>query len=371
MAVDHYESVRQKMSIDELGTPRHKKTTEFLKMLYNEEEIELLDHFDRSYQLLSPARLAKKAGWDKDKVKKILTRLGKRGALFKLGTSYMLINLVPGLFEHYILTRGDTKENTSKAVQYFRWAFLYLTPPMYNDMKQRNKPIWLPKLPYEAEEKIIEIDESIPTDDQKVFPGELVRELIDENEIFATVYCQCREIAKMAGEPCKYAPEDLGCLLCGLTAQMAVSEGWATEISREAAIQLVKDCEKAGLVHYGMNIGPITFICNCCRDCCTGLRGMVVHHLPYGRSNFDPHWIPENCTFCGTCIKKCPMGAITHLYPVKDEPERITFNLTQCLGCGVCAVNCPKNAITLVKVRTNDTPEAGGVPKLITERLMG
>jgi len=86
MAVDHYESVWQKMSIDEMGTPKHKKTTEFLKMLYNEEEIELLDHFDCGFQLLTATKLAKKSGWEKPRVKKILKSLSKRGALFTLAS---------------------------------------------------------------------------------------------------------------------------------------------------------------------------------------------------------------------------------------------------------------------------------------------
>ncbi|NVM53769.1 MAG: 4Fe-4S binding protein [Candidatus Helarchaeota archaeon] len=369
--VDHYESVRQKMSIDEVGTPKHKKTIEFLKVLYNEEEIELLDHFDRGYQLLTAVNLAKKSGWVKERVKKILKSLSKRGALFTLGRSYMLLNLVPGFFEHYILTRGDTEENTIKVAKYFRWAFLNLTPQMFNNMKLKKKPLWLPKLSYDAEEKIIEIDESIPMKDQKIFTGELVRDLIDQNEYFAKVYCQCREVAKMSGEPCQHAPEELGCLLCGLTAKVGVSQGWAVEIpTKEDAIQYAKDCEKAGLIHYGMNLGPITFICNCCRDCCTGLRGMVVHSLPYGRSNFDPRWIAEKCKFCEKCIKMCPMGAVSRQYPVKDEKDQISFNLSICLGCGVCATNCPQEAITLVKVRTDDTPEMSGFAKQITEALL-
>ena len=369
MAIDHYESVRQKMSIDEVGWPKHKKTIEILKVLFNEEEIKLLDHFDRGFELLSAAKLAKRSGWEKARVKKILKSLSERGRLFKLGNSYMLLNLVPGFFEHYILTRGDTEENTIKVAKFFRWAFINLTPQMFNNMKQKNKPTWLPKLPYDAEDKIIEIDESIPMDNQKIFPGELVRELIDQNEKFATVYCQCREVAKLSGEPCQHAPEEIGCLLCGITAQMGVSQGWATEISKEAAIQLVKDSEKAGLIHYGIDVGPIRFICNCCRDCCTGLRGMVVHGLPYGRSNFDPRWIAEKCKLCEKCIKICPMGAVSRVYPIKDEADQISFNLNICLGCGVCATNCPQEAITLVKMRTDDTPEMSGLVKQIQEKL--
>ena len=69
--IDYYESVRQKMSIDGLGTPKHKRTIEFLKRMYSDEEIKLIDHFDRAYQLLSPKQLAQKASLEKADVKKI------------------------------------------------------------------------------------------------------------------------------------------------------------------------------------------------------------------------------------------------------------------------------------------------------------
>ena len=370
--VNHYESVRRKMSIGGIGTPKHKKTIEFLKMLYNDEEIKLLDTFDRAYQLLSSAKLAKKANLEKAKVKKILKNLRKRGLIFDMGGKYMIMNLVPGFFEHYILTRGDTEENTKKAAEFFRWAFMNLTPQMFNDMKLQKDAVWYPKLPIHAEEKIIEIDESVSIDDQKIMTGELVRELIDKNDFYAKIYCQCREVAKMTGEPCEYASEELGCLLCGLTGRILVDQGLAIEIpSKEEAIKYVQECEKAGLIHYGMNIGAITFICNCCRDCCCGLRGMVETGLTYGRSNFDPKWNPEACTLCDLCVKKCPMGAITHQYPIREEPERMIFNLERCLGCGVCAANCPNNAITLIKVRTEDTPEISGVGKMIQDGILG
>ncbi|NHI91194.1 MAG: 4Fe-4S dicluster domain-containing protein [Candidatus Lokiarchaeota archaeon] len=367
--VDHYENVRRKMRIGQLGTPKHKKTIEFLKVLYDDEEIELLDNFERGYQLLSPAKLAKKAGWDKDKVKNILKRLGKRGAIFHMGGNYGLINLVPGFFEHYILTRGDSEENTIKVAEYLRWAFLNLTPQMFNNM---DPPIWLPKLPYDAEDKLIEIDEAIPLKDQQVFTGEMVRELINKNDYFAKVYCQCREVGELTGNPCEI-PRDLGCLLCGLTAKIGVDAGWAEEIpTKEDAIKYTKECEKAGLVHYGMNMGAITFICNCCRCHCCGLAGMAkIGVADYGKSNFQPKWNPELCIFCDKCVKVCPMEAILHQHPVKDENDKMIYNLQNCLGCGLCAANCPKEAITLVKVRTNPTPEMGGIGKQIQEGLTG
>ncbi len=370
--IDHYESVRQKMSVGGIGTPKHKKTIEFLKRLYNEEEIQLIDNFERAYQPLSAGKLAIKANMDKKVVKKMLKDLRKRGVIFDMAGRFMIMNLVPGFFEHYILTRGDTEENIKATAEYFRWAFMNLTPQMFNKMKLKNAPVWFPKLAYDADERLIEIDESIPIQDQKVLTGELMRELVDNSNFYATIYCQCREVAKMTGNPCKHAPEDIGCFLCGVTAKMLVDQGLATEIpTKEEALKFLERSEKAGLVHYGISVGPITFTCNCCPDCCCGLGGMVSSGLLHGRSNFDPRWNQEACTFCDLCVKKCPVGAIKHQYPVRNEDEILIFNLERCLGCGVCANNCPKNAISLVKVRTQDPPENTSVVSEIQNGILG
>ncbi|MFX1452549.1 MAG: 4Fe-4S binding protein, partial [Promethearchaeota archaeon] len=56
---------------------------------------------------------------------------------------------------------------------------------------------------------------------------------------------------------------------------------------------------------------------------------------------------------CGTCVKKCPMNAIFHRFPIEEDlsDEKILIKYDICIGCGVCAVNCSKNAISMEKVR--------------------
>ncbi len=51
--------------------------------------------------------------------------------------------------------------------------------------------------------------------------------------------------------------------------------------------------------------------------------------------NFDT----KKCTFCGTCIDKCPFGAL------KMNADRIEVGDT-CRMCGLCLRNCPEKAIT-------------------------
>lgn len=56
-------------------------------------------------------------------------------------------------------------------------------------------------------------------------------------------------------------------------------------------------------------------------------------------SSIKPLIKPENCTFCGECIKWCPVEAIIE----KDNKAFIQSNI--CIGCGECLTVCKFNAV--------------------------
>lgn len=51
----------------------------------------------------------------------------------------------------------------------------------------------------------------------------------------------------------------------------------------------------------------------------------------------------EYCVSCGTCIKSCPLQAIS-------VPDGISafVDLDRCIGCGLCARECPASVIKVV-----------------------
>jgi len=90
------------------------------------------------------------------------------------------------------------------------------------------------------------------------------------------------------------------------------------------------------------------------------LAPMKKHQVPgIQKSNYRPLIKQEACVLCDTCVKKCPMDAVYHRYPIETDnsDEKIITILDKCIGCGVCAANCKKDAIIMEKVVTKESPE--------------
>ena len=355
--VDYYEIVRNKLRAGPLGAPKHKKVIEFLKIIWTEEEAEVLSHLEGVRQLVTPRKLAKIAGMDKEKVKKVLNNCAKKGTILKIENQFGLLPLVPGIFELYYITKGDTEENLRKAAKVFRDIIDQVLPPL---LLGAETYVFRPKLPYDAREKTIKIDESMKPE-SKILPFELVEEMINRNDYYAALECQCRLIGEYSGEPCEVAPKDVGCFITGLLAKQLVSQGIARELTKEEAIDYLRRAEKAGLVHNGANISESmthSLICNCCSCHCGGLYPAAKYGVPgVKQSNFAPKINHELCVKCETCLKKCPMIAIFHKFPIENDlsDEKIIIKYDKCIGCGVCAANCPKEAIIMEKVRDDPT----------------
>ncbi len=136
--------------------------------------------------------------------------------------------------------------------------------------------------------------------------------------------------------------------------------GW--EISRERALQIVRGANKAGLMQTGEVSevdGVVTgAICNCCADCC-------YPHLVSARLGAEKLWprsrhlarrLPDLCTSCGRCARRCPFGAFVagtrEAADTGGARLEITFVEHLCRGCGVCVTGCPADAIVMDPLST-------------------
>ncbi|MHA1453941.1 MAG: DUF362 domain-containing protein [Promethearchaeota archaeon] len=174
-----------------------------------------------------------------------------------------------------------------------------------------------------------------------------VKALVNENEgPFLLVNCICREKHDLQGEPCEKTDRRELCLGMGEFASQMLDQGLGREVSKEEAMELLRQNQEDGLVLQPGGNQDADFICSCCGCCCGMLR--MQKRLPHP-ADFWTHYFHAEvnidlCIGCGICEKKCNVNAI------KVEDKKAIVNLTRCIGCGVCVAACNQQAIELVPV---------------------
>lgn len=143
--------------------------------------------------------------------------------------------------------------------------------------------------------------------------------------------------------------------------------GW--EISTERAVEVLREADRAGLVHTAyVGEGARDYgICNCCTDCC-------FPHVAARRLGVADLWPTRRhravvdaaaCTLCGRCASRCPFGALAVQREEGDDghagydvvarragegagkSRSLLLAAVECRGCGLCATGCPEAAIVM------------------------
>jgi ferredoxin len=206
-------------------------------------------------------------------------------------------------------------------------------------------------LMYLPKDQVIQINRDIDPPGDMVLPSQVVEHFIEKaNTRWVMNACLCRDAKK-----CKDYPIDLGCLFLG-DAAAGINPRLGHPVSKEEALEHVRRCREAGLVHLiGRNkldtvwlgVGPgdrLLTICNCCPCCC--LWGILPYVAPrisakVTRMPGVTVAVTDRCQGCGTCTQGvCFVDAI-HLvdgYAVISDT---------CRGCGQCVDVCPQAAIEL------------------------
>lgn len=177
-----------------------------------------------------------------------------------------------------------------------------------------------------------------PTLDEVVPLEEMVRRIEeDERQIYLS-HCDCRCLAGDCEKP------TLTCLSYRTVPGSYASRKISQPISKEQAVQVVRQADKAGLMH---TANPYGGICNCCSDCCYLFRAQ----REIGSAGRWP--IVKNravlaedaCIHCGLCVKRCPF----ELFVLQDK-KHLLFEQQNCVGCGLCVNTCPTGALSLMKL---------------------
>jgi len=207
-------------------------------------------------------------------------------------------------------------------------------------------------LTYLLKDSVVEIhlDKHIEPPANMVLPSQIVEHFIRKaSHRFIMDFCLCRQSMH-----CKNHPIELGCLFLG-EAVKDINPAYGKEASLEEALDHVKKCRQAGLIHL---IGrdhidktwlqvksgeKLMTICNCCSCCC--LWKWLPDLDPAIRSKVKRMpgvtvTVTNHCAGCGTCRDHC----FIHAIHIKNEKAFIS---DECRGCGRCVDLCPHHAIQL------------------------
>jgi ferredoxin len=278
---------------------------------------------------------------------------------------YTLHPIIVGWFEaqvSYLMGKPDEKEFARRWMEFIKSGRNYNFFPIRNIMNVAirkapvsNQSVGLVHETKDAKGKsIININHTINVPDSKIYPTNSVNDLILEygtKSVIGQLTCMCRRVTLNLNDPCRLKiPDDGGCLGFGNGIKPAIKYGYARQISKEEAFDVLQKVRDEGAIHTvfhekddaGLHqVG----ICNCCWDCCGILRSYNVGSVPLRYSSFYMAKITDStkCTGCKKCEKFCPTAAIS----IVDKKALIDEK--KCIGCGQCMHQCAFSAVELIE----------------------
>lgn len=277
--------------------------------------------------------ISQKTGLPEGTIKTTLESLFNRGLIFKTkkgeALKYYRVKHIPQMHDATALTPGISREvlNLWKAYMEKEW-------PGYG----RKITDLLPA----SMLRVIPVNEGIDPESRILAYDDVIK-LIENAKTLSVTKCSCRVIDGACGKPLEV------CMQVDRAAEYSLERGTGRTVSKSEAIEILKMCEKEGLVHVADNrqvVGHV--ICNCCKDCCLNWSVMTGPKKWVAPSRFKAVVDPDLCTGCDTCPERCFFDAIA----VNDDLAIV--NAEKCMGCGVCTVSCPTEALRLKEVRAAD-----------------
>lgn len=336
----HMDLVKTYSSPALLGPPVCEELVVLVEHMFTDEEAEVARHL-KPWRLKTAASLARASGRPLPEVREVLRRLAhEKYVLISFGKGekerFGLLPILPGTFEH-VLVRKSPEEVTDwhrRFAELFEALFRTGFTTHY-----ARKPVHAVRyLP--VHEAVKAVPMALPSDRLEV-----IMERFDD---FAVGVCQCRLTKKLLGEDCGRPLET--CMVMGDFAPALVKEGRMRRVTRQEALEIKKEAEKAGLVTWMMNDESDRHFrcsCSCCGCCCDALRQISEFNAPgfIAPPHFLPHLDPSRCDYCGKCAKACTMEAMA--VSRDDEGKDHQHKKERCIGCGLCVVACPRGALSL------------------------
>jgi len=333
------------------------------RVVKSEQELNFICAFNNASSQ-TPGQLEVSSGFNQTQIETLASGLARQGLIFNQPNSkgtmiYRLLPLVMiGLMEYKFMTALSGSDEDRILAKLFEALLEELRVSVQKNYKELSPylakaPALDRTIPFQHTEggskiKVIKIDKTLNTTEDRVLPSQTVKDIIDKFDDIAVGYCFCRQRKSLLGDGCSSDAPTLNCFTFGKSARHTIAQGFAKPITRKQARDIMKEAENAGLIHKAFHPGSRessfeTSICNCCKDCCDTFNLWRNGTLPMINSTYHLSVIEsDTCNGCGTCVEFCPTDAIViadNGYAVRQEKS--------CIGCGVCARFCPENAISL------------------------
>ena len=355
IAKDLYRELGAKIDGLVCRAPWNETLRAILKELYSEEEADLVVRMPGGLSSLS--RLERATGEARERLKERLEVLCSKGLVMDFWVKdeylYAPSPLVIGIFEFTMMrTRGEL--NTKEWARLFH-EYMESGSFLKANFGRGEKVSILRALPHEeAVEEYVEI-----------LDYEKASALIDSADRFAVGLCACRhEMSHLGRKACDTPLET--CTSFGMAADYLIRRGLAREISKAGMRELFAASRERRLVLCADNVRRnVSYVCHCCKCCCTALRGISRFGYPNAvvTSGFVAQVGGAACTGCGLCAKACPVNAVRVVEKVPAVDE------SACLGCGVCALSCARKVLKLKPRARRVIPPEAVFEKVILQAL--
>jgi ferredoxin/DNA-binding Lrp family transcriptional regulator len=334
---------------------------DIIRLNIKEENLDLVLAFENNISQ-TIEQLKESSGLSESEILNKADALAKRGVIFNQPSSqgvmvYRLLPIARQLEYTFMKNLDKTEENNqlAKLFHNFNEEIWDVVQSNYDKFKSvintipptdRTVPI-LENRETGRDLNII-VNEEIEVPIEKILPTQKIEELIEKYDDIAVGNCYCRQHNEFLGNPCKQIDLRPTCFTLGKSARHTSTHGFSKLISKEEALKILKECEKAGLVHKAYHLHSDidkeeVAICNCCSCCCLTSREHLIFPTVTA-TNYLASIDSDLCIGCGTCVEKCYNKAIE--LNEDNKAERIE---ELCVGCGVCAYFCPENAISLIE----------------------
>jgi NAD-dependent dihydropyrimidine dehydrogenase PreA subunit len=334
---DVYRNLQKHLDTLPIGFPATESGVEIrlLKSLFTPEEAEIATNLSFSFETLeSIYDHIDKSKMSMEDLEKHLDSSVSKGATLrkKEGNKKYYANamFMIGMYDMQTHRKNESlKEFLTESSQYFSEAF---------DVEMFKTGI--------NQFRVVPINKSIPHE-HHISSYDDIKKIIESTEGQIVVgHCVCRNKKDLFEEPCTQTDLRETCFVLHKDiAETYIEQGWGRPVSKEEALEILKQTEEDGLVYQPGNAQRPGSLCCCCGCCCGYLSDMKELPKPtdFIKSNYFAQVDTDSCTGCGTCLDRCQMNALTLVNEIS------TVNIDRCIGCGACVPTCPVEAIQLIK----------------------